>query len=823
MLKNYIKIAWRNLIRQKSFSLINIMGLSIGLACCLILLAFVKHEQTYDSFHPDSEQVYRVVQNVQGDDSWAWTGGAVAPMLRKEFDNELDQVVSITKISTYLYAVEGHSPEERFREDRFIFSDEGFNEIFGFELSKGSWDGVLENTYQVVITEEIAQKYFGDLDPIGKTLISTEDFAFEVKGVLKDLPKNTHMSFDFVASMNTFKSFNDIPVTANFGSFWWPQTYTYVKVNPTQNPIEISDKIPEITPNYRNAEEAKSYMHFLQPITDIHTNAGFSGEWTPPISKQTLWIFLSIGIFVLVLACINFINLATARAIKRMKEIGIRKVNGAQRGQLIAQFLAESFLINAIAICIGLLLVYLVTPMIQACVGFSFPVDVVNDSELQGLLFTIWVSSSLLAGIFPAFYLSGLKPEMILKQTPLGRGKSLLRKSLVVFQFVLSTGLIFCASVAFFQHQFMTNSSMGFESEGLISVQMGEAAKDKGDVLKQELLQIPGVSSVKFSSVRPGIESGWDPSADYPGIKEGQTQHINVQYVDEGYFESLGIPLVSGREFNEDGSDRGISQLMRGRFPELNNVAMIVNEAALSWLEKDQFSALGSDLRVFTEENGELFANYKGNIVGVVQDYHTRDLRYSIAPTIYLPAKNAAFDGTNYILIKAENGINSELLTALQSTWKAVNEGLPFDYSFLDEAIAMQYEQQANTSALLGTFALLTLLISCLGLLGLSIFTSESRRKEIGIRRVLGASAMTIVNKLSAEFLLLVAISLLIALPLGYYLMQEWLDQFAFKIPISVWFFVASAAISVLLAYATVSIQSLKTAYANPVNSIKSE
>ena len=506
-----------------------------------------------------------------------------------------------------------------------------------------------------------------------------------------------------------------------------------------------------------------------------------------------------------------------------MKEIGIRKVNGAKRGQLIAQFLAESFLINAIAICIGLVLVYLVTPLIQASIGFNFPVDLLNDRQLQGLLFAIWISSSLLAGIFPAFYLSGLKPEMILKQTPLGRGKSLLRKSLVVFQFVLSTGLIFCASVAFFQHQFMTNSSMGFDSQGLISVQMGNLAKEKGEVLKQELSKIPGVSSVKFSSVRPGIETGWDPSADYPGIKEGQTKNINVQYVDAGYFESLGIPMSSGREFNEDGSDRGVSQLMRGRFPELNNVAMIVNEAALSWLEKDQFSALGSDLRVFTEENGELFANYKGNIVGVVQDYHTRDLRYSIAPTIYLPAKNAAFDGTNYILIKADNGINSELLTELQSTWKKVNEGLPFDYSFLDEAIATQYEQQANTSSLLGTFALLTLLISCLGLLGLSMFTSESRKKEIGIRRVLGASAMTIVNKLSAEFLLLVAISLLIALPLGYYLMQDWLDQFAFKIPISIWFFITSAAISVLLAYTTVSLQSLKTAYANPVDSIKSE
>ncbi|MBB6327550.1 putative ABC transport system permease protein [Algoriphagus iocasae] len=823
MLKNYLKIAWRNLVRQKAFSLINVQGLSVGLACCLILLAFVKHEKSYDAFHPDSDQVYRVVQEVQKNNSWAWAGGAVAPMLRKEFEGELDEVVSLTQISTYLKAPDGIAPDESFREDHFIFTDEGFDRIFGFELSKGSWKGVLENPYQVVITEEMATKYFGDADPIGKALISTGDFSFEVRGVLKKLPSNTHMDFDFVSGMNTFKSFNDFPTSADFGSFWWPQTYTYVKVNKQQDPAAISKKIPEINPKYRNPEEAKSYVHFLQPITDVHTNAGFQGDWTPPMSLQTLWIFLSIGVFVLFLACINFINLATARAIKRMKEIGIRKVNGAQRTQLIFQFLAESFLINAVSMIIGLIFVYISVPLIESSISLKIPIDLFGDTQLQVLLFGIWIGSSVLAGVFPAFYLSGLKPEMILKQSPLSKGKSVLRKTLVVFQFVLSTLLVFCASVAFYQHQFMTDASMGFDSEGLISVKMGSLAKEKGDVLKQELGNVPGVSSVKFTSDRPGVDTGWNPPADFPGMKEGESRNINVQYVDADFFETLNIPILSGREFIEDGADRGTSELMRGRFPDLSNVAMIVNESAVEWMGKDLNSVLGSDLRVFTEENGELFSNYKGIIVGVVKDYHTRDLRYTIEPTVYLPAKNAAFDGTQYILIKADQGINSELLESLKSTWKEVNEGLPFDYNFLDEDIAMQYAQQAKTSSLLGSFAFLTLLISCLGLLGLSIFTAESRRKEIGIRRVLGASAASIANKLTSEFLILVMFSLLIALPLGYYLMQEWLDQFAFKVPISIWFFLISAAISVILAYSTVSIQSLKTALANPVDAIKNE
>jgi putative ABC transport system permease protein len=823
MWKNYLKIAWRNLIRQKAFSLINVLGLSIGLASCLILMAFVKFERSYDQFHPDPDRIFRVVQTVNSDQNWAWAGGAVAPMLRKEFAAELPEVVSVTQISTYLRAPEGSAHEESFREDRFIFSDPGFDRIFGFELSKGSWDGVLENTYQVVITEEMAQKYFGEEDPVGKSLISTGDFAFEVRGVLKELPKNTHMAFDFVASMNTFKSFNDFPVTADFGSFWWPQTYTYVKATPQTDAAQVSKLIPKVNPNYRNAEEAKSYVHFLQPIQSIHTDADFQGDWTPPMSRQTLVIFLSIGIFVLVLACINFINLATARAIKRMKEIGIRKVNGAQRGQLLGQFLVESFLVNAVSLGLGLLIVYLVTPAIESRMGFLIPLDLMGDSSLQLLLLAVWVGSSLLAGIFPAFYLSGLRPELILKNSSLRGGKSLLRKSLVVFQFVLSALLVFCASVVYYQHDYLRNTSMGFDSEGLISVKMGNLAKEKGDILKQELSKIPGVSSVKFTSDRPGMDTGWNPNADYPGIKDGETKNINVQYVDAGFFESLGIPMVAGREFVEDGADRGVSKLMRDRFPDMENVAMIVNEAALDWLGKDAQGAIGSDLRVFTEENGELFSNYKGNVVGVVKDYHTRDLRYSLAPTIYLPAKNAAFDGTNHTLIKVEQGITPELLTQLKTTWRSVYQGLPFDYRFIDEAIAMQYEQQAKTSYLLGLFAFLALLISCLGLLGLSIFTAESKRKEIGIRRVLGASVMAIVHKITGEFMVMVILSLLVALPLGYWLMAQWLGQFAYRIPISAGFFLVTAVISVVVAYATVSIQSLRSAQANPVESIRSE
>ncbi len=823
MIKNYFKIAWRSLLRQRAFSLINVFGLSIGLTCFLILMAFVKFERSYDNFHEDHEQVYRVVQDVRNEQQWAWVGGAVAPMLRKEFSEQLDEVVSIIKISTYAKAPEGLYPEDRFREDKFLFADEGFDRLFEYELISGSWDGIFDNPYQMVITERIAKKYFGDKNPVGEILTLTGDLDFEIKGVLENPPANTHMDFDFVSSVVSFKVTEGFPVTANFGSFWWPQTYTYVKVNESQNPAQISDRIPEINPEYRNPDEAKSYVHFLQPITDIHTNDSLRGDWTPGMSNNTLWIFFSIGVFVLVLACINYVNLATARAIKRMKEIGIRKVNGAQRGQLISQFLMESILINGISILIGLFLAYLVIPIIEASIGLQIPFDFLSDPELQLTLVGIWIVSSLASGIFPAFYLSGLKPEMILKESTMGRNKSGLRKGLVIFQFVLSTILVFCGSVAFFQHDFMSNASMGFDPKGLISVKMGNLATQNSSTLEQELAKIPGVEKVMYASDRPGIDGGWNPNVEYPNLPEGEEESINVQYVEFGFFESLGIPMVAGREFVEESGDGGTYYPIRDQFMGLDNLAMVANESALELFGMNLDNALEEPLRVYTEENGLLYSNFKGNIVGVVKDYHTRDLRYKIAPTLYIPVKTDQGLNARTMLIKAEDDFNSEMLESLQATWKSVIPGLPFDYSFIDESINLQYEQQQKTSSLLGGFAFLTLLISCLGILGLSIFTSESRRKEIGIRRVLGASVMGIVNKLSYEFLILVLVSLIIALPVGFYLMNEWLDQFAYKVNIGIGFFIAAGLISLFLAYSTVSIQSLKAASANPVDSIKNE
>lgn len=631
------------------------------------------------------------------------------------------------------------------------------------------------------------------------------------------------MKFDFITGMSSFKSQNYFPLDADFGSFWWPQGYTYVKTTPLADAGQLSKRIQEVNGNYRNPEEAKSYQHYLQPVTDIHLTAGYDREWTPVMSRQTLYIFGSIGLFVLLLACINFINLATARAIKRMKEIGIRKVNGAQRGQLIRQFLTESFLINAIAMLVGLGLVYLILPLTSTLIGVQIPFEISSDPAIASFILAIWVSSSLLAGIFPAFYLSGLKPEMILKQSGGAKGKSTLRKSLVVFQFVLSALLVFCGGVAYFQHSFLKNEDMGFDYKGLMTVSLNNQAKGNIQVLKNELQNLPGVLSINAVGSIPGVEVGWAPSFSYTDMKEGEEADVHLQYVDAGFFENLGIQQISGRAFSEEFSDQGAKRMMREQFAAMDDLGIVINESAAKWMKKNPKQALGMGVRVYTEENGQLFSDYRGNVVGVVADYHTQNLKDEIVPTVFFPSQNSAFDASAYLLLRVEEGFGSAELEVLKSKWKELIPGVPFDFSFVDTTIALQYEQEARIGNILGSFAFLTLFISCLGLLGLSIFTAESKRKEIGIRKVLGASVFGIIQKLSLEFLIPVGVAMLISLPLGYYLMEEWLSQFANKVSISPWFFLGTAAFSMLIAWLTVSIQSWKSANANPVESIKSE
>ncbi|WP_373522170.1 ABC transporter permease [Aquiflexum sp.] len=648
MIKNYFLTAWRNIKRQKSFSSINIFGLAMGLACCLILLAFVRQELSYDHFHNDSDRIFRVAQRVDGNENWAWTGGAVAPMMLKEFD-QVERAVRIHRISTYLRPADGPNQGESFREEKFTFADEGFFEVFDFPLFSGSTIGVLDDPFQILLTESMAKKYFGEADPIGRSLISTGDFAFVVKGVLKELTSNTHLDFDFITSLNSFKATESFPLTAEFGSFWWPFCYTYIKLKDPSDVHYVNSRTMEASKKSRSEEEAKKYVPFLQPVTDIHLDNSYQSEMSPSTPKSTVYIFLSIGIFILILACINFINLSTARAIKRMKEIGIRKVTGAKKSQLVLQFFTESFLINVFAMIFALLLVEILLPIFSGLLQQEIPFNLFSDQQVWIFLVSTLAVSTFLSGIFPAIYLSGLKPNLILKGTTFHSNKSALRQSLVVLQFVMSGILVFCATVAYFQQSYMQKADLGFDRKNILSISMGEISRSNRESLTNAFKQFSFVENVLGSSARPGVDAGWGPQFSYEGQNPNDQIWINQQYIDFNYFETIGVPIVAGREFSEEFNDKGDAFKMREIFPAVRNSGFIINESLAKMMGLSPEGSLGKPIQVFTEENGQRFMDFHGNVVGVVKDYQTSDLRFAIQPTVYAPVQNGISDNSSHL------------------------------------------------------------------------------------------------------------------------------------------------------------------------------
>jgi putative ABC transport system permease protein len=822
MIKNYFLVAWRNIKRQKAFSAINIFGLALGLACCLILLAFVRQELSYDHFHTDSDRIFRVAQRVDGSEKWAWTGGAMAPMMAKEFD-QIEKAVRIHRTSTYLRPADGPNQGESFREEKFTFADKDFFEVFDFPLLSGTTAGVLEDPFQILLTESMAKKYFGDADPVGKSLISTGNFEFVIKGVLKDLPSNTHLDFDFITSLNSFKATESFPLTAEFGSFWWPACYTYVKLKNASDVHFVNNGAMEASKKARSQEEASKYVPFLQPVTDIHLDNSYQSELSPSTPKSTVYIFLSIGIFILILACINFINLSTARAIKRMKEIGIRKVTGARKSQLILQFFTESFLVNIFAMILALGLVEILLPVFSGLLQQEIPFNLNEDRQVWLFLAGTLAVSTFLSGFFPAIYLSGLRPNLILKGSTLQSNRSPLRQSLVVLQFVMAGILVFCATVAYFQQSYMRKADLGFDRENILSISMGEVSRSNRESLTNAYKQFSFVESVLGSSARPGVDAGWGPQFYYEGQDPNEQNWVNQQYIDFNYFETIGVPMVAGREFSPEFNDKGDAFRMREIFPAVRNGGFIINESLAKLMGLSPEESLGKPIEVFTEENGQRFMDFHGNVVGVVKDYQTSDLRFAIQPTIYTPVQNGIADNSSHLLVKLTTGDVGKAAAALSAKWKEINPTIPFEFTVLEDSLIRQYDRETRLSNLLGLFALLTIFISSMGLLGLSIFMAESRKKEIGIRKVLGASAASIVHDLTKDFLKPVVFAVILAMPIGYWIMQNWLAQFANKVQMQASYFLLTAGIAILIAWCTVALQSWRAASNNPADAIKVE
>jgi putative ABC transport system permease protein len=804
------------------YTALNLTGLSVGLACCIIILLYINHEFSYDKFHHESEKIFRVVQKLREDKSWAWTGGGMAPILRQEF-KELQAVVSLHRMSTLVTYEHQYQGRQVYREDNFIFADPDFFSVFDFPLAKGSIGNALEEPYTLFITESTAKRIFGDEDPLGKILSINGDHAFTVTGVLRDIPSNSHIQFDFLSGMASFKATAKLPLNADFTSHWWPSVWTYIRVDDPTSAQVINQTLPEIMKKHRDSEEVKRFTPALQSLTSIHLHSDMDNEISPNGNISTVYTFLSIAVFTLVLACINFINLSTARAVKRAKEVGIRKTFGANKEQLVKQFFLESFFMNLVGLLIALVLVESTIPAFNDLTQQNLSLALFQDRNTWLIILSVILISSFLSGFYPAVYLSHFQTIKVLKGITTNKVKMGLRKGLVFFQFALSAIVLFCTSVAYFQVDYLRDVNLGFEKEHTLILRTAQTSRKNYDILRDKLNESTLISDVTGTSSRPGVDKGHGPQVEFEGLNPIDRPFIFQQHVDYNYFEMMNIPVVAGRSFSKEYNDEGVGTLMRGRFPAYENRNFVINEEAVRFLGKTNETVIGMPLRVYTEENEQLFSDVKGVVVGVIKDFNTTSLHDKIQPTAFSPIRNNFGNETRYVLVKLTPGKFSEALAEVEKIWKTINENEPFEYTFLDKDLQHLYAQETRLGNITGIFSLLTLFISCLGLFGLSAYTAESRTKEIGIRKVLGASERRIIILLSKDYLILVIAAIFLASPIAWLIMDHWLENFAYQVRQSVWIPIVIGLFSVTISFLTISFQSIKAAVSNPTDSLRNE
>jgi putative ABC transport system permease protein len=793
MIKNYFKIALRNLWRHRGFSFINIAGLSIGITAGFFIFMYVAFELSYDKFHSKADRIYRLVTDIKTPSETINTGitsWAFAPNIKAD----LPEVESFVRTSGGSFLV--RRDNIKFQEERSMFADSAFFKVFDFKLLQGDPKTALTAPASIVFTESTAKKYFGNANPMGQTVLVTGDaIPAIVTGVMKDFPENSQIKADMVISMTSLTQKFNKGIDDQWGNFG-ATTYLLLKPGTTQKALEA--KLPAFL-QHRDGEGMKKsqmfYTLFLEPLKNVYLYSKRGGQETGSISN--VYIFGIVAIFILLIACINFINLTTARSVERAKEVGIRKVVGAERGQLASQFIGESVVLCLIAFILTVIFSALLLPMFNQLAGKTISAGIFSNWYYLTILFVTSVGIGLLAGIYPALVLSSFKPVMVLKGRFSGSNKgNVLRKTLVVAQFSISIALIIGTIVVYTQMDFMRNRDLGFSKDQMLVLNTnGDPAKD---ALKQAISLLPGVKSTASASSIPG---GGNSGA-YSEIenKKGDLQiaNLDLYFVDYDYVNQFKIKMVAGRSFSRS-------------FSTDTAQAMLINEAAVKLFGySSPQQAIGRRFKQWGRE---------GKIVGVMKDFHFRSLQEVIKPlTMRIELRNL-----DLITIKVSPKNLSSTLAQIESKWKELIPNRPYNYYFLDEFFDRQYRSEQRFGKLFFNFAVLAIFISCLGLLGLASYSTLQRTREIGIRKVLGASVPGIVNLLSVDFLKLVIASFFIAMPLAWYFMHKWLQDFAYRIDISWWIFVLAGILAIMVAIATISFQAIKAAMSNPVKSLRSE
>ena len=789
MLLSYFKIFIRNLSRNKTFSIINILGLSAGLASSILIFLWVADELSYDRFHKNADEIYRIV----GDDGLigklAISCGPLAAYMKDNFPD----VVSSTR---YMPFSEGSSfkyHDKILQIENGAFADPDFFRMFSFTFLQGNIKTAFSNFSNIVITESMAKRFFGNENPMGKTLLIDGENPVIVSAVIKDLPANSQFQFKFALGMQVLKYIGfPIDEWSNAG------LHTFIQVKSTTD-IQNMDK--QIAGIMSKQIPGFNRRLFLQPLTDIHLTTGYSGDLPGLGDKKYIYIFTAMALFIIFIACINYVNLSTARVLKRSKEVGLRKIMGSNRFLVIKQFFIESITMVAASFIIAIFLVEVLLPVFNRVSGKVLTINYF-DMTFFGELSLLLIIVVLLSGCYPALFLSSIKPVHSLKNILRdGQRGSLLRKVLVVVQFSLSIILIAGTATIYRQLDFVNNRKLGFDKENVILFKAKGKFQQNYNTAKNELLNQSSILDVTaedrlLTASRPSTTSiVWEGKSDKTDID------IDYSFVDYNYFSMMDVRFKEGRNFSRDISE--------------DKTAFILNEEAINRMN-------------LKNPIGKRFVlnNVHGKIIGIINNTNFRSLHYKVGPTAYMllnDYSNILFKYNGIVYVKAAGKTIRETIAFLDKTWKEVNPDLPFEYHFLDETIDKQYVKEIQTGKIFGWFSLLAVLISCLGLYGLSLFLIENRTKEIGVRKVLGASVTSIVKMFYNDFSKLILISAIIACPVAWYAMDNWLQNFAYRIEITWWMFALAGGIALVIALATVSYQAIKAATANPVESLKYE
>ncbi len=788
MIRNYFKIAWRNILKSKFFSILNIIGLSTGMACSMLILLWVQNEVNYDKFHTDSQRIYRFIVG-SGDFKTAVSSAGMGPDLKEELP-EIEAVVRTTKQEKALFNVDN----KVFEEDLFMYVDPDFLVFFDFPLLYGKKDLALKEPNTILLTAAMAKKLFGEENVLGKTIKINNSKDFKITGVLKDLPPNSHLNFNVISSTMTIAKTNGDFANKTWGQFNY---YSYFKLNEhiSASKIALSSLENKINTIASERLSNKTFDFRLQPLEDIHLHSDLQLDVAGHGNNEYVSIFFFVGLFILVVACINFMNLSTARSAKRSKEVGVRKAIGAHRSQLIGQFLSESILLSVLSLIIAIGLVFIALPYFNGISGKVLSIDITKSDFWLSTMGIVLVTG-VVSGCYPALYLSGFNPVKVLKGSLKTTSSNLfLRNGLVTMQFVISTVLIVGTGVVYNQLNFIKDKNLGFDKSNMIIVPLRGDIGKKQDALKASLQNTPLLANYSmFTDMPTNLDTG-TIDVDWEGKEQNNGLVVPCLRIDDRFISLFDIEVLAGRGFSEN-------------FP-INDKNFVINETLMKLMGKNLDNIIGQKFEL---------NDIHGHIVGVVKDFHFKPLQYNIEPLVLNQRNNPAF-----LAIRTNIAQTTSSLTALESIHSKLNPAFPFSYSFLDADLENLYKGEQQMGTIFNILALLAIFISCLGIYGLSAFMAEQRIKEIGVRKVLGATTTNLVNLLSKDFLKLVVLALFISIPISWYYLNDWLLTFAYHINISLWMFLGAGAVIVLITLFTSSYHSIRAAITNPIKSIRTE